>query len=86
MTVVPIRADGVIPATVAPPDDELIAKLEGWLADARSGHLRACGFVWIDRDRAICTGWIGHADHHDMTAGVNLLAFRYMRAGQDNDD
>jgi len=85
MAVVPIRADGVVPATVAPPDEELIAKLEGWLTDAQSGQLRAIGFVLIDRDRAICTGWIGHADHHDMTAGVNILAFRYMLVGQDKD-
>ena len=85
MTVVPIRPDGIVPATVLPPDDELTAKIEEWLIDAKSGQLRAMAFVKIDRDRAICTGWVGHADHHDMTAGVNSLAHRYMTAGRDED-
>lgn len=85
MTVVPLRSDGVVPAIVMPPDEELIAKIEAWLKDARSGQLRAAGFVLIDRDRAIFTGWVGHADHHDMTAGVAILNFRYMAAGQDED-
>ena len=66
---------------VQAPDAELIAKIEGWLADAKSGHLRSIGYALIDRDRAIGTGWIGHADHHDMTAGVSMLAFRYHLAG-----
>jgi hypothetical protein len=86
MAVVPIRSDGVVPAVVSPPDEGLIAKIEEFLADAKSGQLRAIGFVKIDRDRAICHGWVGHADHHDMTAGVNLLAFRYMYCGQVNED
>lgn len=81
--VVPLRAGGVVPATVMEPDAEVIAKIEEWLKDARSGHLRAIGYATIDRDRAICTGWVGHGDHHDMTAGVNLLQFRYMTAGRD---
>lgn len=84
MSVVPMRPDGLIPTVVAEPDQELITKIEGWLADAQSGHLRAVGYVLIDRDRAIGTGWTGHADHHDMTAGVNTLAFRYMSASQDD--
>lgn len=81
MTVVPLKPNGIIPATVMPPDEELVAKLKEWLADAKSGQLRAMGYTIIDRDRAICTGWVGHADHHDMTAGVNMLAFRYMAEG-----
>lgn len=84
--VVPIRRGGVVPAIVQPPDPELIAKIEGWLADAKSGQLRVIGFALIDRDRSICTGWIGHGDHHDMTAGVNMLAFRYMTAALADDD
>lgn len=86
MTIVPLRPDGVIPATVAPPDAELVAKLEELLADAQSGQLRAIGYASIDRDRAIRHGWAGHADHHDMTAGVNLLAFRYMFVSQERDE
>lgn len=85
MNVVPTRPDGVISATVMEPDADLIEKLESMLVDAKSGQLRAAGYTLIDRDRAICTGWIGHADHHDMYAGVNQLAFRYMLAG-DSDD
>lgn len=85
MAVVPIRPDGVVPAVAMKPDGDLIAKIEEWLEAARSGHLRAMGFVSIDRDRAICTGWCGHADHHDMTAGVNMLAFRYMAAARDTE-
>lgn len=83
--VVPIRPGGIVPATVQAPDAELIAKLKEMLADAKSGHLRAVGYALIDRDRAIVTGWAGHADHHDMTAGVSLLAFRYLGAGLDSD-
>lgn len=86
MSVVPLRPDGVIPNQVAKPDEELIETLETILTDARSGQLRAFAYVLIDRDRGITTGWNGHADDHDMTAGVNLLAFRYMKAGQDTDD
>ena len=86
MAVVPMREGGLIPATVMEPDEDLIAKLEQLLADARSGHLRALGYSMIDRDRAVTTGWSGHADHHDMTAGVHTLAYRYMRAGEDRGD
>lgn len=85
MTVVPMRAGGIIPATVMEPDQELIAKIEDWLADAKSGQLRVIGYVMIDRDRAIATGWVGKGDDHDMTAGVNMLAFRYMLAGVERD-
>ncbi len=85
MTVVPLHSGGLIPATVAEPDQELIAKIKGWLADAKSGQLRVIGYALIDRDRAICTGWVGHGDHHDMTAGVNMLAFRYMSSTQDDE-
>lgn len=67
------------------PDEVLIAKLESWLADARSGQMRVIGFAIVDRDRAITTGWVGHGDHHDMTAGVNLLAFRYMAEGRESE-
>jgi hypothetical protein len=86
MSVVPIRHDGVIPATVSPPDKETISKLEDLLAKAISGQLRAIGYVMIDRDRAIGTGWAGHSDSHDMTAGVNMLAHRYMQCRQHQDD
>lgn len=81
--VVPLRSGGVVPATVMAPDADVIAKLEEWSADAKSGHLRVVGYAMIDRDRAICTGWVGHGDHHDMTAAVNLLQFRCMTAGRD---
>ena len=84
--VVPLRPGGVIPATVMKPDQELIAKIKGWLADAKSGQLRAMGYVMVDRDRTISTGWAGRADDHDMTAGVNMLAFRYMLSGVDRDE
>lgn len=84
--VVPLRSGGVIPATVQEPDVDVISKLEEWLANAKSGHVRVIGYAIIDRDRAIMTGWVGHGDHHDMTAGVNLLAFRYMTAGRDEDE
>ena len=83
--VVPLRSGGVIPATVQEPDTELITKIEGWLADAKSGQLRVVGYAMIDRDRAVTTGWVGGGDHHDMTAAVNLLAFRYMLAGLDDE-
>lgn len=83
--VVPLRSGGVIPATVQAPDTELIAKIEGWLADAKSGRLRAVGCAMIDRDRAITTGWVGHGYHHDMLAAVNLLTFRYMTACRDDE-
>ncbi len=82
--VVPMRLDGVIPATVMKPDQELIEKLEALLADARSGHLRALGYTMINRDRAIGTGWAGNCDEHDMTAGVNILQFRFMSERGDN--
>lgn len=82
--VVPIRVGGTVPAVVLEPDTELIAKIEEWLRDAKSGHMRAAGFVWVDRDRAIRTGWAGHADHHDMTAGVAMLAHRYLSAAGDD--
>lgn len=83
MSVVPLREGGLIPATVMEPDAELIAKLEQLLTDARSGHLRVMSYVLIDRDRAIGTGWVGRGDHHDMTAGVSLLAYRYMGSDRD---
>ena len=82
--VVPFQPDGVIPATVMEPNEELIVALENMLIDARSGHLRAVGYVLIDRDRAIHTGWTGKADRHDMTAGVNMLAYRYMASSQED--
>ena len=84
MPVVPLREGGIIPATVMEPDAELVAKIEGWLADAKSGQLRVIGYALIDRDRSIATGWVGHGDHHDMTAAVNTLAFRYMASSQDD--
>ena len=83
--VVPLISGGLVPAIVAEPDQELIAKVDQWLADAKSGQLRAMAYVMIDRDRAIGTGWVGHSDSHDMLGGVNLLAFRYMKADQDED-
>ncbi len=86
MTVVPIKTGGLVPAVVQEPNAELIAKIEGWLTDAKSGHLRAMGYVMIDRDRAIGSGWAGKADSHDMTAGVNMLAFRYMLSGEQSAD
>lgn len=82
----PLKPDGVIPATVMEPDAELIAKIEGWLELARSGQLRSMAYVMIDRDRAIGTGWAGKADDHDMTGGVNTLAFRYMLASTERDE
>lgn len=85
MSVVPIREGALIPTVVEPPSEELIAKLEELLDAARSGYLRAIGYAMVDRDRGIGTGWAGRADHHDMTAGVNKLAFRYMSAGEDDE-
>ena len=85
MGVVPLREGGLIPAVVAKPDRELIDRLKQLLADARSGQVRAMGYVMVDRDRGIGTGWVGHADHHDMTAGVNMLAHRYMQAAREDD-
>jgi len=84
--ILPFRAGGVIPATVMEPDQDLIAAIEGWLIDAKSGQLRAMGYVMINRDRDIVTGWIGGADGRDMLSGVNLLTFRYMKAHQEQDD
>jgi hypothetical protein len=86
MAVVPLREGGVIPGVVMEPDLDLIAKIDGWLTDAKSGQLRAMAYVMIDRDRAVVTGWTGRADGHDMLGGVSLLAFRYMKADQGRDD
>jgi hypothetical protein len=82
-SVVPMHPDGVIPAVVAPPNQDVIQFLERALEDARAGQLRAMGYVLVDVNRAISTSWVGSADHHDMTAGVHTLAYRYMAAGRD---
>ena len=84
--IVPFSKGGIVPATVMEPDADLIAKIEEWLEKAKSGQLRAMAYVMITRDRAIGTGWTGHSDQHDMTAGVNTLAWRFMREAQDFND
>ena len=72
---------GPVNAAMGPPDEELVSSLAKMLADAKSGYLRAIGWVGVDRDRGVHTSWAGHCDLHDMTAGVAILQHRFMAEG-----
>lgn len=62
-------------------NEEVVIKLEEMLQEAKSGYLRAFSFARVTADRNIIHGWAGSCDHHDMTAAVAKLQFRFMYDG-----
>lgn len=68
------------------PDGEVIAALEKWLDQARSGHLRGIASARVYGDRSIAHGWEGHVDSHDMLSGVGMLHHRMYQAHYEHQD
>lgn len=60
------------------PNEEVVAKLEELMLEAKSGYLRAFAFARITSERHIIHGWCGSCDAHDMIAGVAQLQHRLM--------
>src|SRR6185312_11778006 len=77
-SVVPLRGSHLQIFKHGEPNEEVVAKLEEMLEEARSGYLRAFAYARVTADRNIIHGWAGSCDQHDMTAAIAKLSFRFM--------
>jgi hypothetical protein len=62
----------------APVNSEVVAMLERWLGDAKSGKLRAVALCGIMADEFRATSWCkSTADENNLAAAIAALNWRY---------
>lgn len=65
-------------------NDDLVETLEGLLAQAKSGELRALAYCTVRQNNVISTGWDGSdGTRYPLGSAVSILSVRYATALQD---
>lgn len=73
------------PISTKEPDEDVLAALETYFEQAKSGKIRGVAFAFITEQNFTVTGWSGDCDDRMMLSAVSLLQYRLAKCLDERD-